>query len=200
MTTESQRLVRVYYTVHVNPDDESLARVYKFVKEMPWNIASDPNQPPEVPTLNDLRGGADVGEPTMHCRECGKLAKGFFSGPCWKNLSTAPRDQKVYVETAICIPCCAVVQDSPCFVKVFQRTHIYCKKVLRREDFLRFRDGIQLHCFNCDKQETDGVRYLACNRCFVAYYCSKECQVEGWHKGHKKACYPMVDTRAEYKK
>jgi hypothetical protein len=44
-------------------------------------------------------------------------------------------------------------------------------------------------CRNCEKLETqmDGALLMKCQRCKVAYYCSKECQVGDW-KSHKKEC------------
>jgi hypothetical protein len=47
-------------------------------------------------------------------------------------------------------------------------------------------------CCNCKKLETqmDNALLMKCQRCKVAYYCSKECQVADW-KNHKKPCKAM---------
>jgi hypothetical protein len=43
-------------------------------------------------------------------------------------------------------------------------------------------------CGHCEKRETlDGTKLMKCQRCKVAYYCNRECQVADW-KGHKKMC------------
>jgi hypothetical protein len=43
-------------------------------------------------------------------------------------------------------------------------------------------------CGHCTKIETlDSAKLMKCQRCKVAYYCSKECQVANW-KSHKKTC------------
>jgi hypothetical protein len=44
-------------------------------------------------------------------------------------------------------------------------------------------------CHHCEKLETemDNAMLMKCQRCKVAYYCSKECQVADW-KSHKKEC------------
>jgi hypothetical protein len=43
-------------------------------------------------------------------------------------------------------------------------------------------------CGHCEKPETiNGAKLMKCQRCKVAYYCNKECQVTDW-KGHKKKC------------
>jgi hypothetical protein len=44
-------------------------------------------------------------------------------------------------------------------------------------------------CYNCDKTETqmDSALLMKCQRCKIAYYCSKNCQVADW-KSHKEEC------------
>jgi len=190
---------RVLYTVHVNSDDESLARVFEIVVEDEWSDRLS-NYYSRLPVEKVLREGSDVGELPMPCRECGKVAQVLVCGHNYCNL-IAREDPKFHSEAIISIPVCTDGQDSECFIKAWQRVQIYCIKHLGRDDYHRERGRRPMICLNCGKRESDGARYLTCNRCAVAFYCSKECQVEGWlHKGHKKACRPIKETRAEYKK
>jgi hypothetical protein len=48
-------------------------------------------------------------------------------------------------------------------------------------------------CRNCEKTETqmDNALLMKCQRCKIAYYCSKECQVADW-KSHKKVCKALA--------
>jgi hypothetical protein len=50
------------------------------------------------------------------------------------------------------------------------------------------RRGLRV-CDHCDKIETLGGanKLMKCQRCKVAYYCNRECQVANW-KSHKKMC------------
>jgi hypothetical protein len=44
-------------------------------------------------------------------------------------------------------------------------------------------------CEHCGKHSRElGYELLQCTRCLAAYYCSKECQVAGWKKKHKREC------------
>ena len=47
-------------------------------------------------------------------------------------------------------------------------------------------------CIQCDKeQDHDGINsppMMRCSRCHLAVYCSKECQIIHWRKGHKRVC------------
>ena len=49
-------------------------------------------------------------------------------------------------------------------------------------------------CAQCDKVETDDVRFDRCSRCKVAKYCSRECQKNHFkeHKHACKVCEPMA--------
>jgi tetratricopeptide (TPR) repeat protein len=49
-------------------------------------------------------------------------------------------------------------------------------------------------CAQCDKVETDDVRFDRCSRCKVAKYCSRECQRQHFreHKHACKVCEPMA--------
>jgi hypothetical protein len=42
-------------------------------------------------------------------------------------------------------------------------------------------------CHVCRKNAL-GHRLLRCTRCKLAYYCSRECQILGWRRGHKREC------------
>jgi MYND finger len=63
------------------------------------------------------------------------------------------------------------------------------------------RVGTFRSCSNCDIDLQDGQGDV-CARCEIAYYCSKDCQVQHWKKGHKKECVrgrgavvgPLYDT------
>jgi hypothetical protein len=49
-------------------------------------------------------------------------------------------------------------------------------------------------CNHCLKSETlDGAKVMKCQRCKVAYYCNKVCQVANW-KSHKKVCKAMSNS------
>jgi hypothetical protein len=41
------------------------------------------------------------------------------------------------------------------------------------------------YCLTCKKEAS-----FRCKKCKRAYYCSRECQAENWHKGHKFVCIP----------
>lgn len=50
-------------------------------------------------------------------------------------------------------------------------------------------------CSACLKSETDlgaDTKLMACARCGVPLYCSKDCQKIDWKKGHKERCLPCV--------
>jgi hypothetical protein len=36
---------------------------------------------------------------------------------------------------------------------------------------------------------------LCCGRCHQTLYCSKTCQKQDWHKGHKNACQSATKTQ-----
>ena len=42
-------------------------------------------------------------------------------------------------------------------------------------------------CFNCGKENAN----KKCSKCKSVWFCSKECQVEGWKK-HKKNCNEVI--------
>jgi hypothetical protein len=49
-------------------------------------------------------------------------------------------------------------------------------------------------CRHCDKSEIlDGAKIMSCQRCKVAYYCNRECQVADW-KIHKKMCKAISNS------
>jgi SET domain-containing protein len=50
-------------------------------------------------------------------------------------------------------------------------------------------------CCYCKKLETqmDNALLMKCQRCKIAYYCSKECQVADW-KRHKRPCKVMSNA------
>jgi hypothetical protein len=50
-------------------------------------------------------------------------------------------------------------------------------------------ESVVKRCRNCEKTEPqmDNAKLMKCQRCKVAYYCSKECQVADW-KSHKIMC------------
>jgi hypothetical protein len=48
------------------------------------------------------------------------------------------------------------------------------------------------HCRKCETQ-MDSVKLMKCQRCKLAYYCSKECQVANW-KSHKKMCKALSSS------
>merc|ERR1712194_342860 len=39
----------------------------------------------------------------------------------------------------------------------------------------------------CDKNDT-GRQLFRCSKCHVMHYCSKECQIRHWKRGHKIEC------------
>ncbi|KAG0234109.1 hypothetical protein B0O80DRAFT_437261 [Mortierella sp. GBAus27b] len=41
---------------------------------------------------------------------------------------------------------------------------------------------------SCDKKETTKNQFQRCGGCKKRFYCSRECQVEDWKKGHKSVC------------
>ena len=207
-------LVHVRYTLHVNSDDESLARDYEFVKRKEMEYDSSLSVRDRAAKIGEamqsierqatnyiLKEGSNLGEPLL-CRECSKLATAFCVGRLVESSnierSTAQQARELSIEQDIGIPICTGGQDSPCFIKAKQRIRIQSINDMGREAYHRKIAGMP--CLNCGKKEPDGVRFPACNRCSVAFYCSKECQVDGWHKGHKKACRPIGETRAEYEK
>ena len=54
-------------------------------------------------------------------------------------------------------------------------------------------------CYNCLnygwKQTDDKSTIKQCNRCKLAFYCSKQCQKEHWHKLHKKQCKYLAEVK-----
>jgi len=43
------------------------------------------------------------------------------------------------------------------------------------------------HCAACNKRGA-GIKFSHCARCKVIHYCSKECQIIHWKRGHKIDC------------
>jgi hypothetical protein len=46
---------------------------------------------------------------------------------------------------------------------------------------------LRKYCLTCNK-----VASFKCQKCQRAYYCSKQCQVNNWQKGHKYVCFPRL--------
>ena len=59
------------------------------------------------------------------------------------------------------------------------------RKILKRELKKSSNCYIMSYCNNCKKYFTT-VKY--CSVCKKKAYCSKECQIKHWNKGHKKKC------------
>ena len=51
------------------------------------------------------------------------------------------------------------------------------------------RSDYSMFCANlgCDKHQT-GRQLFRCSKCKVMHYCSKECQIRHWKRGHKNEC------------
>ena len=60
---------------------------------------------------------------------------------------------------------------------------------------LTFSGGIR--CGNCQKSE-DESPLKVCNRCKIAYYCSRECQVKNYNQ-HKNDCKDLEENMSELK-
>ena len=64
----------------------------------------------------------------------------------------------------------------------------------RDSQFDEIRDKMQskltFRCFNisCTFRVAKESMLKSCKNCLTAKYCSKECQIEDWHKKHKKEC------------
>lgn len=43
-------------------------------------------------------------------------------------------------------------------------------------------------CRTCETPESPSTKLMVCARCKVVRYCSRECQVADWKRGHKKLC------------
>ena len=43
-------------------------------------------------------------------------------------------------------------------------------------------------CNQCQSQEKHRGEYKCCAKCKKAHYCSSECQVKAWKRGHKQEC------------
>jgi len=58
-----------------------------------------------------------------------------------------------------------------------------------RQKFLRSQIDEILFCSNpnCFEEQED-VKFKKCSRCKLAFYCSKECQVDHWKASHHKIC------------
>ena len=52
-------------------------------------------------------------------------------------------------------------------------------------------------CGNCCKEAKPGRKLMTCKRCHSICYCSKDCQIEHWYKGHKKDCVSNRKTPQE---
>ena len=50
-------------------------------------------------------------------------------------------------------------------------------------------------CDVCGKARSPDARLSVCTKCKLACYCSRECQVQAWKSGHKKACRKPDDIR-----
>ena len=85
--------------------------------------------------------------------------------------------------------CFEVAQCYPAANKLIDK---YMKKdLLKEREKLKEREGGSLKkCFECGKEKAE-----RCKGCFVARYCSKDCQRAGW-KTHKAECKA---TRARYR-
>ena len=186
--------------VHVNSDDDSLAHDCEFEKDVGWERLRAKMEE----AMKSMMGEeSSTGE---RCRKCGKPAIMLCCGHhklcrVVDLRSTVQQNREIPIEKVIGIPICSGGQASRCLIKAQQQIHIHSMKILGQKDYHQGRDAAQLICLSSGKWEPDGVRCLACNHCSVAFYCSKECQVYGWQKGHKKGCHPIGETQAcaEYK-
>ncbi|KAH3765397.1 hypothetical protein Pelo_2733 [Pelomyxa schiedti] len=63
-----------------------------------------------------------------------------------------------------------------------KRTHMHTNK-----------PKVKHTCLQCGVQERRRGDFLACSRCKQAFYCSTDCQLQHWQKGHRKDCcvYPV---------
>mmetsp|Transcript_17940 Transcript_17940/g.45962 ORF Transcript_17940/g.45962 Transcript_17940/m.45962 type:complete len:146 (+) Transcript_17940:836-1273(+) len=48
-------------------------------------------------------------------------------------------------------------------------------------------DGEPL-CEQCGSLPLPGLAMQRCGRCHAVCYCSRDCQLQGWKRGHKKVC------------
>ncbi|GFH61354.1 hypothetical protein CTEN210_17830 [Chaetoceros tenuissimus] len=108
-----------------------------------------------------------------------------------------------------CAPCRVAGVDvffcnRECQVKLWKIHKAVCKKTstsdskkeqsgASKKDKQETKKGFKIPkptelCANCLKTEVDiGFKVRMCSKCNVAYYCSRECQVEDWPK-HKRIC------------
>ena len=85
--------------------------------------------------------------------------------------------------------CLDMAQMHPPMNKLIRK--YMCRDALRERNKLKEENGGSLSkCLECGKEKAE-----RCKGCFVARYCSKDCQKKGW-KGHKTDC---KTTRAKYK-
>lgn len=49
-----------------------------------------------------------------------------------------------------------------------------------------------MHCWACGIEGDEDLQLRVCSACHTARYCSKECQLSHWKRGHKEECKPKV--------
>ena len=65
------------------------------------------------------------------------------------------------------------------------------KKILIAQSFNHPILSCTAKCNNCLRVQVD---LKTCNGCLLARYCSKECQIAHWKKGHKEECHTVSHT------
>ena len=79
-----------------------------------------------------------------------------------------------------------ICRSHVCAMKVREAARVGRKKAIKQNSNAMKHEMFQ--CYKCRKFEpTDGPTFLKCARCRVAFYCSRECQAQGWGK-HKAEC------------
>jgi tetratricopeptide (TPR) repeat protein len=86
---------------------------------------------------------------------------------------------------------------------MLQEAHQQTKYNLQRGGFLRPTNQVgrgrdesgAAICAYCKKPAKAGKKLKSCSKCKGSFYCSRECQVKDWRKGHKKVCMAIKEVK-----
>jgi hypothetical protein len=99
-------------------------------------------------------------------------------------------------------------------ISLFKEKHTKNRLMEMSETDIRIQDEIRFHvmpssekwvcllekykfenhptCLNCNNEEPEGVLFLKCGRCRMAFLCSERCQRECW-SSHRKVCKAILE-------
>jgi MYND finger len=123
--------------------------------------------------------------PKLLCDACGDQSKrhasGYLDFPVVKyNIAR----KSLVVDVNLYFVC----GETSCGMFANEMRRLEMKKCKRVDP--KYDENLAVPCAGCPKVEPQsGPKFFVCSKCKVAFYCSRECQLQDWKKGgHKQEC------------